>query len=434
MGGKQDSWAEVSPKDYVRFTNCPEVNYTNMDFAKIGGTFLIEGSKFMNSLKLDSAAISNCCEIENSEFKDAMLNYVKVGGVVSINCSRFSGKLSMNSLSAARSFFIKNKSEINNANLVGIKVGDQLLFDNSLFRDELLAASADVGENIIINLTKLEKGLNLSNSSINGSIFFYNSDLSDIDLGGSLIKGEIHLGSPLAKNKWKTGSTLNLRNVSAASFQDAGDGDDVWGNNLNINGFSYSSIGGYHGQKDESDSEIAERDEKWFIRWLERNYSFSPQPYHQIAGILNSMGYPEKANTILYTCKNREKKEALRKGNHWKWLGMSIIDWTIGYGFGPRYFRSLIWVGALSFLGVLVMYTLPEAQLVSTSTEMGSVLITFWGKLGFSIDRLLPLVWLDERFRFTFNGWQLYYFYFHQLVGFMLGTFVVAGLSGITKR
>ncbi|HLX92418.1 MAG TPA: hypothetical protein VKR32_12090, partial [Puia sp.] len=55
-------------------------------------------------------------------------------------------------------------------------------------------------------------------------------------------------------------------------------------------------------------------------------------------------------------------------------------------------------------------------------------------QFGFSLNTLLPIVKLDDRYKFDFGGWQLWYFYFQEMMGFILSSFVVAGLAGITKK
>ncbi len=48
---------------------------------------------------------------------------------------------------------------------------------------------------------------------------------------------------------------------------------------------------------------------------------------------------------------------------------------------------------------------------------------------------LLPIVKLDENhYTVPMSGWQRYYFYLHKLIGYVLGLFIVAGISGITKQ
>ena len=68
-------------------------------------------------------------------------------------------------------------------------------------------------------------------------------------------------------------------------------------------------------------------------------------------------------------------------------------------------------------------------------------------RFGASLDHLLPIVELNKEFADFFDDppkgdppkrerlkdWQLAYFPFHALVGYVLGGFVVAGLAGLTQ-
>jgi hypothetical protein len=56
--------------------------------------------------------------------------------------------------------------------------------------------------------------------------------------------------------------------------------------------------------------------------------------------------------------------------------------------------------------------------------------------LGFfySLDAFLPFVELRKKFGdVDFHGWLMYYFYFHRLAGYVIGSFIVAGLAGWTR-
>ena len=56
-----------------------------------------------------------------------------------------------------------------------------------------------------------------------------------------------------------------------------------------------------------------------------------------------------------------------------------------------------------------------------------------WG-ISYSFDMLLPIVRLrDQHYSVDLEGWPRYYFYVHKIVGWALASFLVAGLSGLTK-
>ena len=52
----------------------------------------------------------------------------------------------------------------------------------------------------------------------------------------------------------------------------------------------------------------------------------------------------------------------------------------------------------------------------------------------YSLDLLLPVIKLRERhYDVDLTGRTRYYFYFHQMMGYLLVSFLIAGLSGLTK-
>ena len=103
---------------------------------------------------------------------------------------------------------------------------------------------------------------------------------------------------------------------------------------------------------------------------------------------------------------------------------MSLLKWTIGYGYGYRHFRSLIWVLGITLMGAVILGTMPAGRD-----------FTLIGRLAYSFDLLLPIIDLDARHSLErIDGWPRYYFYVHELLGYVLAAFVAAGLTGITKK
>ena len=55
-------------------------------------------------------------------------------------------------------------------------------------------------------------------------------------------------------------------------------------------------------------------------------------------------------------------------------------------------------------------------------------------KIVFSMDTLLPIIRLREKnYHIDLRGGLAYYFYFHKIIGYVLASFLIAGLSGLTK-
>ena len=58
----------------------------------------------------------------------------------------------------------------------------------------------------------------------------------------------------------------------------------------------------------------------------------------------------------------------------------------------------------------------------------------FFDRFWYSFDMALPLIALDKKHEdFNFTGGVLVYFHVHKIAGFVLVSFLVAGLSGLTK-
>ena len=56
--------------------------------------------------------------------------------------------------------------------------------------------------------------------------------------------------------------------------------------------------------------------------------------------------------------------------------------------------------------------------------------------IAYSFDRFLPIIKLREQHspKTELQGWLVYYFYFHQLMGFVLASLLIAGITGLTTK
>jgi hypothetical protein len=56
-----------------------------------------------------------------------------------------------------------------------------------------------------------------------------------------------------------------------------------------------------------------------------------------------------------------------------------------------------------------------------------------WG-ISYSFDLLLPIIRLrDSHYAIELKAPARYYFYFHKIMGYLLASFLIAGVSGLTK-
>jgi hypothetical protein len=120
----------------------------------------------------------------------------------------------------------------------------------------------------------------------------------------------------------------------------------AWPDKLVLEGFSYTHLGGL---AEESETKAVSRETSWFKAWLASQEDYSPQPYKQLANILEKMGHKEKAKEILYTGKERERHEASVAD----WILLTGSKWTIGYSY--YYGRIIYWIAGTTAVGMIIL-------------------------------------------------------------------------------
>ncbi|NIW99099.1 MAG: hypothetical protein GWN13_12805, partial [Phycisphaerae bacterium] len=229
--------------------------------------------------------------------------------------------------------------------LTGARIGGQLGMDGSTFDGLLTMDGTEIGENLFARFTRFstDQELILYFSRIGSSLDLCGATIGAIDLTGATITGELRLGSAQTQQptNWGEASRMVLRNTTVGAIQDADVMTDSWPEYLELEGFTYHRLGGFGAM---GAADIAKRNREWFIQWLERDRTFSPQPYEQLAIMLSRSGYPAKANAIRYAARKRSRRTALERNDgkprEWlRWIGLTLLQLTIGYGLGARYFR-----------------------------------------------------------------------------------------------
>lgn len=259
-------------------------------------------------------------------------------------------------------------------------------------------------QDLSIKLSKIEGGLTVSNSS-----------LTSLDLSGSSIAGELSL----ARVKWKKGAKILLRNTSVGTVADD---EEAWPDGLRVSlgNFMYQRWGGFGAPIPSVKS--AQNPAWWYAKTLDKDAIYSKQPYEQLASVLRAAGYSDDAEDILYAERKRELSEAPAS---FPQKVVQFLSW-IFIGFGHRVYYALFWTIGFVVLGAIIVRGTPEGQ--AAGLKYG---------LAYSLDNLIPLVKLRKsHYKIDFAGdWrpERYYFYFHKIMGFVLASFLIAGLSGLTK-
>ena len=397
----------------------------NLTAAKIGGELNMNSSTFKDYLNMDSISTESSIFMRNAYFADVNLTAAKIGGELNMNSSTFKNYLNMDSISTKGSAFMQN-AYFADVNLTATKIGGELNMDSSTFKDEFTLSHSTIRNNLTMDEANFEKETNMTFLDIGSNLFIRGGSLWNLDLTGARIKGELVLGSSDSRIKWRSSidedadsccnpPRINLRNTVVGILQDT---KDSWPDNLKreFDGFTYAYLGGVELSGGETPYT---RGVSWFKEWLDRDESYSPQPYNHLAKILSTSGHRDMANEILYT--NREHQRAEYSPRQPKWWFLSALKVVIGHGY--KYLHTLY---CAIFLVIVGYGTLKIKKEVGKDGKR----LGFW----YSLDMLLPVIRLrEEHYKKDIETWVKYYFYCHKILGYVLVLFLIAGLTGLAK-
>jgi hypothetical protein len=319
-----------------------------------------------------------------------------------------------------------------------LRVDGELSLENCFFAEAVDLEGVDVRGSTFLRYTTFKGRLNLGSAKIGSNLEMGGSSFEGgVDLTMCTVTGDFLLGfSEFTSARWEDGASLTLRNTRVGALQDwwRDESANAWPKTYQLEGFTYDRLGSIG---EEKEADMLGRPVSSYIQWLKGDPGSSPQPYEHLADRFHEVGEPHKAADILYAARERRRRRAWSTvDNHGKakrreWplaLGLSALRVTIGYGLGNRYFHVLWWVAGLTVIGTLALVT-PGDTADKT---------TFW-MAACSFDQLIPLIELKKEYAIfvqgeKITGWREVYFYFHKIAGWMLGSFLVAGLAGLTQR
>ena len=442
-----------------------KANFKEVDMtaANIGGQLSMSGSTFHGKLNMSSTIVCQYLIMRGeASFQDVILSNAKIIGQLLMTGSTFHGMLEMNSTEVGQSLFMRDKVTFKDVALMAAKIVGHVDMSGSIIKCNLKMDGTEIGQSLIARATQfpIDQKVVFNFLRIGLLLDLSGANVGTIDLTGTTVKGELRLGSGEGHEptNWIQPSRMVLRNVSVGTIQDAAEGTECWPEHLELEGFTYERLGGFGSTET---ANIAKRSSAWFNKWLMRSQVYSPQPYEQLAKVLREIGYPGKADTVLFESKKRAQQKAMEDGERWRWLGMCLLRCTIGFGLGRRYFFSVAWVIFFTMIGVIfftksmcpeqldvpagmVGEPLPHCKNISLPETLASETqkLKKWDLYDLSwasLDQLLPIIKLNKAHDKIASADSLprralYYFYFQKLVGWILGSFLVAGLAGLTQK
>jgi len=247
--------------------------------------------------------------------------------------------------------------------------------------------------------------------------------------------------------------SLNLSHTSVGPITDERQSWPSAGN-LRLDGFEYSQIA--HGPVDATSR----------LDWLGRqSHGFWPQPYRQLAKVLQERGDDAGARKVLIKLEDlrrrheKPKQPELSWSYLWsllRWLWRGVLKYTIAYGYRPYY--ALGWAVLVVVFGSWLFGRGRVAGIVAPSdkdayeffTENAHLAPSYYPRFSaffYSLDAFLPIINLGQKDHWMPNanlgvrvfghkdGWWLRdYLWLHIILGWVLTTLFVAGISGVVSR
>ena len=389
---------------------------------------LIRGAYFVEDVDLSDSVLERRFAIEDSRFEGNLkLRRLRTNHYLSVERSYIQGAVDL-SFSTVEQVALGG-AEFQEFTMAAATVRNQLVLMRAKARDRVNLFSIHVEQGLFLNEASIPGLLNLERARLKGDLYVRGAELQRANLTDAVVEGTLFLdrnelhGQTTAM-RWLDGGSLSLRDARVGSIT-TGTEPGIWPRRVELNGLRYTRFSlppEARGSQAASSPEFLNEPVEWFLDLLRRGES-SPQPYRQLAEVFEANGYPEKAKRVLFEGKNEEWRKARcdAVGGCVR-LGFLTLSWAfIGYGY--RLYYAGWWCLGFLIAGALIFRRSHEARVAGMPYGVA-----------YSFDSLIPLVKLREKHKeIDLRGWQRYYFYAHRIMGYILATFLVAGLSGLAK-
>src|SRR6516225_6225335 len=380
--------------------------------AHIGGVLGLDGATVTGKLDMDMLRVGSSLFMRHGQFSEVVFRSARVGGTLELNGSTVTGEFDMDMLRVDSSLFLRNDAKFADVKLTAAHIGGQLDMTDSKVAGNLECYSLVVDQDGLLYDAQFTgtidckfskfRNLYLNNSTFGGDVDLSSGQFSELRLGEAV---------PQHSLQWSPGKALILRNARAETIPLL---TDAWPAHVDVNGFTYRAL---RHDTAVNRHRTPECPSDLFRCWFGKQKSFSPHAYEQLALAFQNQGHADDARAIRYDGRERERSES--GGLRYAWL--STLNWAIGYGHHIE--LAMIWTFLLVILGAFVLAVSGEGP--KNGMPVG---------LSYSFDMLLPIIKLrDAHYEIDLVGWPRYYFYVHKIAGYVLATFLIAGISGLTK-
>lgn len=424
----------------------PNGKSINADSLKIEESILLShGFKAKGEVCLVGATIGGQLSCNNGQFinpdGDAIIaDELKVAGNVFFSVGfKAKGKVRLHStiiggdLTCDGGQFINPKGEAFDGDSLKVE-GNFFLRKGFRADGEVYLVGATIGRQLACTggqfINPNGKAINADSLKVKGSVFLNDGfkaegkiDLVNAEIGGCFKWHKVDSPGKV---------TLDLRFATVGILNDE---PNSWPNKgkLLLNGLTYSDF-----------FDNCPKDAESRIEWIRRQYnkksvSFHPQPYEQLAEVLQKNGHENDAKKVLVT-KNKDKVKWGPKLTFSECLWYRIFGPMIGYGNRPlwAFYKGLcgVWfVGSILFwilVGWILFLIEHRKYPAIDSTNNKS---PKFNSLVYSIDTFVPLVNLYQAKYWLPKGRCLrLYHWTHIVFGWILTTLLVLGLTGLIRK
>ena len=437
INGRLDLTAQSIPTSLLAFVNCDIEGNVNLTQVRASGSVNFVGTNLDEGITIQSATIDGSLGLGPSSarrrirVKSVIGDGARVLGGLQISHARVPEALSLISLETT--FLAITSSEVASTTLANSKINGQLRLTDTVFSKptttdpdqefSINLFSATVTGDVFFNRSIFQAAANFESAKIGGSVRLLGVRVHSIYARGAttwaLIIGEVasRPNAPKIKTIWDQHSIFDLSYAKIGIISTPYD-EHYWPEELKLTNFD---VKGFDFEWYAPDREVKQRTGEWLKNWLAKQPQFSSQPYHRIESMLLDSGNGLAASAVGYARRDRERKQAWQDGEFGTAIFLTFSKCVIGYGY--QSWLSIGWALGFVVLGAAVFRRTRAAK--SENMPFG---------FAYSFDMLLPLVKLrDKHYRIEIGGLARYYFYAHKLIGWLLGFFIVAALSGISK-
>jgi hypothetical protein len=398
----------------VILTNCFGRNVKAIHFT--GADFRISSGKWMGqvlffnskSSKLDFNGVRSeklwlsGCEITGFLHINGNANYIIVERTIvhdEISLSDLNAKFTFDEVSIERGLSLTDCSVAADSSWKNIHINGDLTL------------SKKISPAIVLSYIKVDRDLDLTSLQGAGTI-----DLTGATVGRSLELYRDPQNPDLTVPAWQENSRLILAEAKVGYLFDE---KNWWPKQIDVSGFSYARW------RPHDDGELRSRwsnDREWFFTWLERQ-AYSAESYIRLANTFVDVGMTDASKEVLFRSKQREREVSGIFSQV-----VSSLSWLLT-GYGYHYEFSVFWCLGFVVVGALVLRFSEEGRRFVRDLRFGTGDLFFY-----SLDAFLPFVHMRKDFAdLDLQSKVKYYFYIHRLAGYVIGSFIIAGLAGLYK-